>query len=789
MINDRWGHVLNPRTLIILLGMILAVVATSAEARPGTIGPKLRAVLSTATANQQIPVIIRLSDKANISQFRERNLKVRRSRIIKALRNNSDISQKNLKRFIRKQGVTKTKELWLINGMAVKLSAKAIRKLRFLPRVESIELDYTITLANAAAATPLLRIFDATVDEAAGSIVFDLTLSALASQLVTVDYTVSNGTASAGTDFTSVSGQLSFIIPNNLHQTITVPILEDVAIEADETFNVTLSNVANAMLADGAAVGTITDNDASHYLRIDDVTADESLTNATFTASLSATSTQTVTVDYASSNSAATAGADYMAVSGQLSFAPGDTEQTILVPILEDTANEATEDFTITLSNPVGATVADLSASGLILDNDAPAGLPEPNLSLIKAPDVWALGYTGQGIVIASLDSGVDLSHPDLATKWRGGNNSWFDPHNEHPSIPYDKAGHGTQTMGLMVGSDVSGGTRTTTGAAPNARWIAAKIFNDAGDAPVSEIHSSFQWLMDPDGDPETNDVPDVVNSSWGLEENVNQCIPTFQPDIQALKAAGIAVVFSAGNSGPGANTSISPANIAESFAIGAVDNAQNIASFSSRGTSTCDSAIFPEIVAPGVLVNTTDLALLGMPLYANQSGTSFAAPHISAVMALLLSAFPDKSVAELEDALIQSAIDLGTPGADNDYGYGLVDAEAAYDYLHCPPGGVDTDADGIVDSCDNCILDSNPDQRDTNSDGFGNQCDADLNNDGNVNFGDLGALKSVFFKASTDPGYDPDADLNGDGFINFSDLGIMKLGFFAPPGPSGLTP
>ncbi len=787
--NGKCEHALKAPTLTILFSLILVVVATNANARPGAIGPKLQGVLSTATANQQIPVIIRLSDKANIKRFRESNLRTRRTRMVKSLRRQAKISQNNLKRFAQNQGITKTKELWLINGMAVKLPARVIRKLRFLPRIESIELDYTITLANAATTTPLLRIFDATVDEAAGSVVFDLTLSALATQLVTVDYTVSNGTASAGTDFTSISGQLIFMIPNNMHQTITVPILEDFAIESDETFNVTLSNVANATLADDTAVGTITDNDASHYLRFDDVTVDESLANATFTVSLSATSTQTVTVDYASSNSTATAGADYMAVNGQLSFAPGDTEQTILVPILEDTVNEATEDFTITLSNSVGAAIADLSASGQILDNDAPTGLPEPNLSLIKAPDVWALGYTGQGIVIASLDSGVDLNHPDLTTKWRGGNNSWFDPHDEHPLIPFDKHGHGTQTMGLMVGSDVSGGTGTTTGVAPNARWIAAKIFNDAGDAPVSEIHSSFQWLMDPDGNPETNDGPDVVNSSWGLKEHVNQCIPTFQPDIQALKAAGIAVVFSAGNQGPGANTSISPANIAEAFAIGSVDNTQNLAGFSSRGTSTCDNAIFPEIVAPGVSVYTTDLSLLGMPLYVHQSGTSFSAPHISAVMALLLSAFPDKSVAELEDALMQSAIDLGAPGADNDYGYGLVDAVAAYDYLHCPPGGVDTDADGIVDSCDNCILDNNPNQYDSNGDDFGNQCDADLNNDGTVNFADLGFLKSVFFTGSTDPGFDPDADLNGDGFINFADLAIMRIGFFAPPGPSGLAP
>jgi hypothetical protein len=103
-----------------------------------------------------------------------------------------------------------------------------------------------------------------------------------------------------------------------------------------------------------------------------------------------------------------------------------------------------------------------------------------------------------------------------------------------------------------------------------------------------------------------------------------------------------------------------------------------------------------------------------------------------------------------------------------------------------------DGDADGIADAFDNCTEVPNgpaiPDaggnvQRDTNGDGFGNICDADLNNDGVVNFGDLGLMKSVFFST------DPDADLNGDGLVNFGDLGIMKSLFFGPPGPSGLVP
>jgi hypothetical protein len=98
-----------------------------------------------------------------------------------------------------------------------------------------------------------------------------------------------------------------------------------------------------------------------------------------------------------------------------------------------------------------------------------------------------------------------------------------------------------------------------------------------------------------------------------------------------------------------------------------------------------------------------------------------------------------------------------------------------------CGGGGVDTDSDGILDADDNCTLVANADQRDTNGDGYGNVCDADLNNDGLINFVDLGILKSVFFTA------DPDADLNGDGSVNFIDLGMMKAAFFGVPGPSGV--
>jgi bacillopeptidase F len=303
---------------------------------------------------------------------------------------------------------------------------------------------------------------------------------------------------------------------------------------------------------------------------------------------------------------------------------------------------------------------------------------PEWNLNAVRAPDLWPLGYTGSGIVVANMDTGVDPIHPDLAGKWRGGTNSWYDPHGEH-AAPYDPDGHGTQTMGLIVGGG-SGGT--AIGVAPDASWIAAKLYNDAGQASYSDIHLAFQWLLDPDADPGTLDAPDVVNASWGLAGTAGQCVIEFNDDAAILKAAGTAVAFAAGNDGPAPLTSLSPANNPAGFATGAVDSALAIASFSGRGQSACDGGIYPNVTAPGVNVNTADLSFGGLPLYRVVSGTSFAAPHAAGVMALLAGAFPQASVSALEAALTGSAQDLGVAGADNSYGHGLVDAMAAYQYL-----------------------------------------------------------------------------------------------------------
>jgi serine protease AprX len=306
------------------------------------------------------------------------------------------------------------------------------------------------------------------------------------------------------------------------------------------------------------------------------------------------------------------------------------------------------------------------------------ASAPEWNLNAVHAPQLWSSGYTGSGIVVANMDTGVDPAHPDLAAKWRGGSNSWYDPHGQH-ATPYDPAGHGTQTMGLMVGGSAGG---TAIGVAPDARWIAAKLYDDAGQARYSDIHLSFQWLLDPDGDLATVDAPDVVNASWGLVGTAGQCITEFSADIDVLRTAGIGIAFAAGNDGPAPLTSLSPGNDPLAFSSGAVDDTLAIAGFSSRGPSACDGTVYPNLVAPGVNVKTADLSFGGLPLYATVAGTSYAAPHAAGAMALLAGAFPNAVIGQLEAAMTGSARDLGVAGEDNSYGSGLVDVQAAYQFL-----------------------------------------------------------------------------------------------------------
>lgn len=280
-----------------------------------------------------------------------------------------------------------------------------------------------------------------------------------------------------------------------------------------------------------------------------------------------------------------------------------------------------------------------------------------PLLQSLGVPAAWQAGHTGQGVTVAVIDTGIDGRHPDLAGSFRGGAGDWFDVHGEHDR-PVDRHGHGTQIAGLVTGTGASG---QTLGVAPQARWIAARIYNDRNVGRLSQLHRIMAWLLDPDGKPGTADAPQIVLNAWGLGDRPGVCDDEFARDLLWLRAAGMHVVFAAGNGGPMENSSVSPANNAGALAVGALDGAGAPALFSSRGVSSCDARPYPDLMAPGELLRTTDLSAGGLPMTTAGTGTSYAAAIVSGELALLMQARPALSPTARE-ALLRPVAGETTP-------------------------------------------------------------------------------------------------------------------------------
>lgn len=331
----------------------------------------------------------------------------------------------------------------------------------------------------------------------------------------------------------------------------------------------------------------------------------------------------------------------------------------------------------IELLDPVSIADAVSAAAG--------AGL---NLQTIGARALWMRGLTGKGRLVASIDTGVEGVHPALANNWRGKHGdtaaSWFDPLNG--SVPTDNSGHGTHVMGIMVGRDGA----DTIGLAPDAEWICAAVV-DRGrslSATFADILAALQWVVDPDGNPQSmDDVPDVVCNSWGVsQEIISPCDQLFFEAIDNVESMGVVCVFAAGNEGPYTMSIRNPADRATSptasFSVGAVDaNVTDfpVPGFSSRGPSACDGiAKKPEIAAPGVSIRS---AYKGQT-YKLINGTSMAAPHVAAAVALLRQYNPELTPEQIKTVLLSTAQDIGIPGEDNSSGSGLIDLEAAVSSL-----------------------------------------------------------------------------------------------------------
>ncbi|WP_234340250.1 S8 family serine peptidase [Gorillibacterium timonense] len=309
----------------------------------------------------------------------------------------------------------------------------------------------------------------------------------------------------------------------------------------------------------------------------------------------------------------------------------------------------------------------------------------EWNIAAIGVPAVWDKGIDGTGIVVANLDSGVDYTHPALYSKWRAVNAngevvnpelSWYDAHSG-ARLPADEDGHGTHTMGTMVGSEANGTNKI--GVAPGAKWIAVRIFNPSTTDSV--ILAGAQWILAPvdaQGNLHPELAPDVVNNSWGGGAGLDEW---FRPSVQAWRAAGIFPEFSAGNvklTNPGGPGSVAnPANYPESFATGATNINGQIADFSLRGPSPYGE-IKPEVSAPGVNIRSS----VPGGYEGGWNGTSMAGPHVTALAALLLQANHSLTVDQLEEIITQTAdprTDSQYPTTPNNgYGYGIINALAA---------------------------------------------------------------------------------------------------------------
>ena len=322
----------------------------------------------------------------------------------------------------------------------------------------------------------------------------------------------------------------------------------------------------------------------------------------------------------------------------------------------------------------------------------------------VRAPEVWAQGFTGQGIVVGGADTGYRWDHNALKNKYRGWNGTTEShDYNWHDSIhsgggtcgpntlvPCDDQGHGTHTMGTIAGDDGAG---NQVGVAPGAKWIGCRNMNQGVGTPATYIEC-FEFFLAPypvagtpaQGNPTL--APDVTNNSWGCPASEGCSAGTLQAAVEAQRAAGIMTVVSAGNAGSSCSTVNTPPAIYDAaYSVGSHTMANAISSFSSRGPVTLDGSmrLKPDITAPGSSIRSSTRTSLTS--YGTLSGTSMAGPHVAGVVALLWSAHPElrNNIDATENVLNETAVDMiatATCGGDtgqvpnNTWGYGRIDAK-----------------------------------------------------------------------------------------------------------------
>jgi serine protease AprX len=367
----------------------------------------------------------------------------------------------------------------------------------------------------------------------------------------------------------------------------------------------------------------------------------------------------------------------------------------------------------VSLNLPSQAERVALGIRSLTDSNDALGD----NITFTGADKIWEkYGKAGEGIVVAGQDTGVQYDHPALLKQYRGYQEGVATSHdyNWHDSIhkdtpvdsnrcgydletPCDDGDHGSHTMGTIVGSD---GDKNVIGMAPKAKWVACRNMDGGAGTPATYIEC-FEWLLAPykfganpmtDANPAL--APNIINNSWGCPESEGCSADEIAPSLEAMKAAGILVVVSAGNDGPDCSTIQDPPawHSALTLSVGAYDHRRKqIASFSSRGPSKIDGEIGPDVVAPGVNIRSSvpgsGYAQFGW------SGTSMAGPHVAGAAALLWSIRPEligkieKTMEIMKKSAVATVSDetcggvSGSSIPNNTFGMGVIDIAKAISF------------------------------------------------------------------------------------------------------------
>ncbi|MDY7110519.1 MAG: S8 family serine peptidase [Planctomycetota bacterium] len=367
----------------------------------------------------------------------------------------------------------------------------------------------------------------------------------------------------------------------------------------------------------------------------------------------------------------------------------------------------------------------------------------EYGVELMRAPEVWDMGITGEGVVVGIIDTGCCITHPDIENQlWNNedevpgngvdddgngyvddivGYNFW-----EGTNDVYDSGGHGTHTAGTVCGDGTDG---TQTGMAPDCQMMILKFWNNfSGESVVWE---AMQYAADNDAD--------VVTASIGWPHYIGPDRATWRAVCENTIAAGVAVFYAAGNEGnydPPVDNIRTPGDVPDVITVGATDEYDNAASFTSIGPVTWENVppyndwpyppgkIKPSIAAPGV--DTISCRHSPCNSYTSMSGTSMATPHAAGAAALLLQANPNLDHFGVKEALMETAVDLGEQGMDNTFGAGRIDAyEAVMAVMEdCP---ADFDGDGDVDTADLLFLLQNWGTSGGDTDGDGDTDTADL--------------------------------------------------------------